>query len=332
MIPMALWGIETEAQELAHQMVHALPVTAVSVALWDSPNFSLRVKGFSTLRPVSTISPVGMRISLSAAKWHRYVFEERQAVTLHLGAPVGTGTEEAALGLVPGLRSVSLVPVALAGESLGVLSIGEMRSPERASLTREKLDRCEVHLEKFLAVSHRAWEVRRLVEQARAMSHLLQISSALLGATSFDDILALLTSGVSDWFEAPVKGLLFAEAPSGGMTITARRNLPEAVTEEEGARLLLALARATDGQFPVSVLNVADDPLDPLQGTSEAGEVWTRICLPLMEEDQIFGLACLYVGDGLLAVPRVLEVLRRIGEVVGVAMETVIALQRRERA
>ncbi len=33
MIPKGLWGVESEAQELAHQIVNHLPVTMASVAL-----------------------------------------------------------------------------------------------------------------------------------------------------------------------------------------------------------------------------------------------------------------------------------------------------------
>lgn len=328
-----LWDVESEAQELAHHITNNLSVTVASVALWDSPNFSLRVKGFSALRPLSTRLPVGTRIPLSSAKWHRFVFERREPVLLQQDSPTqAMPPEEAALSLVPNLRSISLIPIIFAGDSIGVLGLGEMRSPEREPLTKEKLEQCQAVLEGFLAASAHAWEIRRLLDQARGMSCLLQISQGMLEARSFREILIALEAGVYDWLKAPVRGMLLVDHPPHGLKITACWNFPDAVTEEDGDRLLLALARAEGyGQSPVSLMNVAEDPLDPLHATTEKGETWTRICLPLMEEERLFGLACLYVGDELRPTGWELEALRRMGEVVGVGMGTVMTLGRRER-
>ena len=331
MIPRGLWGVESEAQELARHIVNNLSVTMASVALWDSPNFSLRVTGFSALHPLSTPLSVGIRIPLSSSKWHRYVFERREPVLLQQDSLTQAMPEqEVALSLVPDLRSISLVPIMFAGEAIGVLSLGEMRSPEREPLTGEKVDRCCVLVEKFLAASAHAWEVRRLLEQARAMSYLLRISQGMLGARSFNDILISLASEVSDWLGITVRGVFLVDQPPQGMRIIARWNLPE-VVEEERDQLLLALARSESfGPSPVSVADVAEDPLDPLQAAIEEGETWTRICLPLMEEERLLGLACLYVGDELRPTGWMLDTLRRIGEIVGVGTKTVMTLLRKE--
>ena len=334
MISMGLWGVESEAQELAHQIASSLSVTMASVALSDSPNFSLRVKGFSALHSLPNPLSIGVRIPLSSAKWHRLVFERQEPVLLRQDSSAkAMPNEEAVLALVPDLRSISLVPIVFRGEPIGVLGLGEMRSPERAPLTEEKLHQCLLLLERFLAASAHAWEVRRLLEQSRAMSCLLQISQGMLEARSSKEILVSLASGVADWLGAPVRGVLLAEQPSEGMRIIARWNLPEELKEEDGEGLLLALARADSyAQSPVSVTNVAEDPLDPFQTSIEADETWTRICLPLMEEERLSGVACLYVGDELRPSAWELEALRRIGEVVGVGMGTVATLERRGRA
>jgi len=332
MIHKGLWGVESEAQELAHQVVSNLSVTAASVALWDSPNFSLRVKGFSAPRPLSTPPPVGVRIPLSTARWHRHVFERKESVLLHQDSLTqAMPKDEVALSLVSDLRSISLLPIVFGGEVIGVLGLGEMRAPEREPLTREKVDRCNALIEKFIAASAHAWEVRRLLEQARAMSCLLQISQGMLEARSFGEVLNAVISSLSDWLGAPVRGVLLVDQPPEGFKIVARWNLPETMTEEDGGRLLLALARACYEQCPVCLMNVAEDPLDPLQAEIGQNETWTRICLPLMEDERLFGIACLYVGDELRPTAWELDALRRIGEVVGVGMGTVTAIQRRDR-
>ena len=80
-----LWGIETEAQQLASLITRTLPVTVASVALWDEPSLTLTVKAVDTVRPVDGSLPVGVRVPISDATWHRIAFEQSEPVLLESG-------------------------------------------------------------------------------------------------------------------------------------------------------------------------------------------------------------------------------------------------------
>ncbi len=325
-----LWGIETAAQQLAQDMARALPVTIASVALWDQPSFSLTVKGVSAPRLLSMPLPVGSRVPLSSAPWHRVVFERSEPVLLEHGSqtPVTFPEGEAGLSLLPDLQSIYLVPIRVGEETFGVLGLGEMRSRAREPFTEDKRQRCRALLADFLAVSAHAWEAGRLRRQIRAMSSLIRMAKGILDVRSFQDVLAGCASEVADWLGTPVRGVLFRVERRRGVEIVGRWNFPEPVTEEDGAQLLLTLARGGGiGQWPIAVVRVADDPLDPLHAATQRGETWTRVSLPLMKADRLLGLACIYIEDELQPAEWELEAFRRRGEIAAVGMGLVATLQ-----
>ncbi|MGH2627237.1 MAG: GAF domain-containing protein, partial [Anaerolineales bacterium] len=202
-----LWGVETAAQQLAQEVMGAVPSTLASVALWDQPSFALTVKAVSTARPLSPPVTVGARVPLSQAPWHRWVFEHQEPVLLDQASPGRTmSREEADLALVPELRTIFLVPIRVAGEIVGILTLGEMRSPGREPFGADKQHQCLAALEQAIETSAQAWEAGRLRRQVRLMSTLVQIVRHMLQARSYEDILATLGAKVSDWLGAPVRG------------------------------------------------------------------------------------------------------------------------------
>jgi len=320
-----LWGVETAAQQLAQEMARSLPVTIASVALWDQPSFSLTVKGVSAPRPLPIPVPVGVRVPLSSAHWHRIVFERNEPVFLESDAETQVGfQEEARLSLALNLQSMYLLPIRVGGETIGVLGLGEMRSREREPFSEEKRTRCRAALDEFLVASAPAWEAGRLRRQIRAMSSLFRMVKEILRTRSFQDVLACCASEAADWLGTPVRGILVRARPQNGMEIVGRWLFPDSLTGDDGAQLLLALARAGgDAQWPVSVVNVANDPLDPLHAATQEGQTWTRVSLPLMKDDQLLGVVCLYVEDELHPSEWELEAFRRRGEIAAVGMAIV---------
>src|SRR5215467_8436827 len=186
-------GLETAAHQLTREVVRALPVTVASVALWDQPTYALTVKAVSSPRPLPWPLAVGARVPLADAPWHRAVFERQAPVHLDDSSPEQTmSPTEASLSLIPHLRSVYLAPIRFGDELVGVLALGEMRSPERAPLDEEKRRRCHEILDEFLASSASTWEAGRLRRQVRAMSLLVQTVKHMLEVRSYDDLVACL--------------------------------------------------------------------------------------------------------------------------------------------
>ena len=322
-------GLET-AQQLADGMVRALPVTVASVALWDQPSLTLTVRGISTCRAALSAAPVGARVPLSQAGSYRAVFEQHEPVFVEGSAHAVP--DELGQTLMPDLRSAYLVPIRFGRELIGVLALGEMRSPEREPFAEAKRQQCLALLESFVARSADAWEANRLRRQVRSMGALIRIIRQMLDARTPRDVLGGLASRVAEWLGIPVRGILLRRQPHG-MDATTRWGLSEALSEGEVAQLLLALGRA-EGQRSgrVSVVRVADDPLDPFHDQPRDGAPWTRLALPLLRGDQLLGMACLYVEDELHLADWELEALRWLGEISAVGLGAVTELEAQQDA
>jgi hypothetical protein len=331
----ALSSLETAAQQLASHAVRDLPVTVASVALWDQPSFTLRVRAVSASRALDRPLPVGAWVPLSRTHWHRQVFERREPVLVE--RPIGANGEfdaEAGFSLIGALQSVYLLPIRAGDETVGILSLGEMRSREREPFTDARRERCRELLDRFLAASTEMWEAARLRRQARAMASLLAAVPQLLEARSFEDVLACCASEVAGWLGIPVRGLLLRARPRGGMDIVARWRV-DPTRLNFVAPLLMALTRTPrSGHVAVSVTDVADDPLDPFNDTLGSGELLTRVALPLLQEGCLLGVMCLYVEDDLRMADWEVDAFRRRGEMAALGMRVVQLLetQSEERA
>ena len=318
-----LWGIETEAQQLASLVTRTLPVTVASVVLWDEPSLALTVKAVDTVRPVDRVLPVGARVSLADATWHRVAFEKSEPVLLETGDGHQVGFErEAEMVLIPDVRSMYLLPIRFAGETVGVLVLGETRATTRERFSSDKRQRCQAVLDEFIAATTHAWEARRLRRQVRAMSSMIRLVRGVSTARCFEDILASLTAEVADWVGIPVRGALLGTM-GREIRLLARWQLPEEILLDGGRQMFLAMTRSGAREAdPVTVTIAGDDPLDPLAAIEPAAKGWTRIGIPLMRDERLIGVACLYLEDEVRLADWELEALRRRGEIVALGAET----------
>jgi signal transduction histidine kinase len=328
-----LLGIETSAQQLAQRVAESLPVTIVSVALWDGPSPALTIKAIATARPLGVPLPLWSRVPLAVAPTHRAAFQQQVPVFLDLestGQPAVR--EEVARALVPDLRAMYLVPIRLGGEVVGILAVGEMRSAARDPMSVEKRDRCRAILEEFLASYAHAWEAGRLRQQVQAMASLLRMVRETFDARRSEDVLHICAAEVAGWLGVPVRALQFRVEPSGDFQIVARYRFPDPVTSADAAQVMLALVRSrTQPDWPVGVMSVADDPLDPMHSTVPDGGRWTRVTLPLMSAQRLLGMICLYVEDEIVLSDWELEAFRHRAEIASRALALVSALEDQAR-
>jgi signal transduction histidine kinase len=320
----ALPDVETVVQQLADEMVSALPVTVASVAIWEQPRYSLRVKAVSAARPLPVPPVVGARVPLASASLHRAAFD-RQAPVFIQPSSGPSEMSDGCLSLIPDLQSVYLVPIRAGGETVGVVGLGEMRAPNREPFGQDKRRRCQEIIAGFLTSSAHAWEAGRLRRQVRAMSSLVSVAGRIQDASTYQDVLVCIGGEISDWLGFAVRGMIFRVERSGAVEVVARWRLQDDLVEADALQLLASVARAggTRG-FPLSVVSVSEDPLDPFHVTG-IGTAWTRIVLPAMRRDRLLGLACLYVEEELWLADWELDALQRRAEMMSVGMDVVEA-------
>lgn len=321
--------IDIAIQGLARDMAASIPVTVVSVAMFDESGLTLTVKAVSTARSLPQPVVVGACLRLSRAPRHRAVIESQAPILFDCDSePQAFSSDEMRQALVPGLRSVYLVPIRFNGEVAGILVLGEMRSADREPFSESKRRRCDALVEEFAAASARAWEMDRLHQHVCVMSSLLRMVQGVIEARSYREVLGWLASDVSGWFGSPVRAVLLGRQPQGGMDIVARWNAPQDEVGTDGRRFLAALARSAEGYgSSISVVRVGDDPLDPLYDSTEMGETWSRICLAIMERDLLVGLACLYVEGDIRLSETEQDAFQRRAEILAVGMSRVAAFE-----
>ena len=305
-------------------ITRTLPVTVASVAMWDEPSFALTVKAVGTVRPVDRVLTVGARLTLADASWHRVAFEKSEPVLLEVGdGRPADFAREAELLLMPDVCSMYLLPIRFAGETVGVLVLGETRATARERFSSEKRQRCQAVLDEFVAATAHAWEARRLHRQVHAMSSMVRLVRGVSSARCFEDILAHLTAEVADWVGTPVRGALLGTM-GREIQLLARWQLPEEILLDDGRQMFLAMTRSgARGSGPVTVTIAGDDPLDPLAAIEPAAKEWTRIGIPLMRDERLIGVACLYLEGALRLAEWEFEALRRRGEIVALGIEAV---------
>jgi signal transduction histidine kinase len=318
-----LAGLETEAQHLASLVARSLPVTVASVALWDEPRLALTVKAVDTIRPVDRALPVGVRVPFLDAPWHRNAFERNELILLEEGGARALGLEQEAGPLIPFARSVYLVPIRFAGETVGMLILGEARAIEREHFSSEKRERCRAIVEEFVTATAHAWEARRLRRQVRAMSSLIRLVRGVATARSYDEVVVSLGSEVAEWLGIPVRAALLG-VTDRKVQILAQWRLPEDMLGDGGRQMFLAMTRSeARPSGPVTVTVAGDDPLDPMASVEPAAKRWTRVGVPLMRDERLIGVACLYLEEEIHLAEWELEALRRRGEIAALGVESV---------
>jgi signal transduction histidine kinase len=331
-------SVEPSAEWLTAEIVRTLPVTMASVALWDQPNFGLTVKAVSTVRPLPETPAVGDRIPLSSASWHRMAFERKEPVYLEHPSPDRAAPADPSVRYGGAdLRAMYLIPMLVDDETVGILTLGEMRSLEREPFTEGKRLHCLEVLGHFLQTFAPVWEAARLRRQAESLSFVVQAAWEMLHVTSYQELAACLGTRAADWVGVPVRAIVLRAVGGRDMEVSGRwppsdSDDSELGVPDDAALLLLAMTRTERvRQGPIAVARVADDPLDPLHSAARMGRSCTRLCLPLFRDGHLGGIAFLYVEADLYPSAAERSALRSLADLAGTWMGTVAVLDAQER-
>jgi signal transduction histidine kinase len=249
--------------------------------------------------------------------------EQNELILLEEGSAGALGVEqEAGLALIPFARSVYLVPIRFDGETVGMLILGEARTIARERFSSEKRERCRAIVDEFVTVTAHAWEARRLRRQVRSMSSLMRLVRGVGTARSYDDVLVSLGSEVADWLGIPVRAVLLG-VTDRKIEILSQWRLPEEILGDDGRQMFLAMTRSdARPSGPVTVTVAGDDPLDPMAAVEPTAKQWTRVGVPLMRDERLIGVACLYLEEEIRLADWELEALRRRGEIAAMGVES----------
>lgn len=135
--------IEQVLRSLAKDITATLEITISSVLLLDHARQNLIVWYSHPIRSLESDPRTGQRIKLSEASQYVQVVESREAAILRTDGPQQVVSETELSGAIAdGFKSVGLVPLEVAGELWGLISLGEMRCWRRSPITSEKMKVC----------------------------------------------------------------------------------------------------------------------------------------------------------------------------------------------
>lgn len=127
---------------LVQELTQTLEVTIVSVGTLDETHSSLVLCAASPIRYLGSMFPIGTHIPLQELPTYQHVLDTGEPILFQQRDPQRTvSPQELHLTLPVGIKSGALLPLRTNGYVSGVVTVGEMRSWERAPFTDTKLQR-----------------------------------------------------------------------------------------------------------------------------------------------------------------------------------------------
>ncbi len=125
---------------LTEDLTHILPTSFCRVSFLDPEKKVLETFSSYKRREEISLSPYNSQ-PLEALPWHRLALEAKKPMLINQDDPESTiSKEEATLSLAPDVKSALLLPLLDKEQTVGTISLGEMRSWERRPIRRKEID------------------------------------------------------------------------------------------------------------------------------------------------------------------------------------------------
>jgi len=125
---------------LSENLTQILPVSFCRISFLNPGKNNLELHSSYKRREDISFLPQGSQ-PLEALPWHRLTLEIKKPMLINQDDPESTiSREESTLFLTPNLKSALLLPLVHKDQSVGLVSLGEMRSWERRPFRKKEID------------------------------------------------------------------------------------------------------------------------------------------------------------------------------------------------
>jgi signal transduction histidine kinase len=147
----------------AELLIQNISTTMARITLLSSARTELITKTLKTIRPLNDIRSENVGISPELTPWHYMVMAENRLLLINQNDPesyMSYGETEALA--FTGMRSALIVPIAINGLTIGLITMGEMREWDRFSYDAAAISFCK-------AVAAKIGSGMKLIQLSRAL-------------------------------------------------------------------------------------------------------------------------------------------------------------------
>lgn len=323
-------NVDKITQILCEKISSSRNVSYCRVAILGSCGSTLEIKAARSTREQGECRcGTGEPIHLLRAPHHAQVLKTREPLVLrkngHLSEESSKGEWEWAL--TPDTESVLLLPLVSKDETMGVVTLGEMRSWERAPFSAKKISFYQALVNQAAVAIHNAMLYEKTERQVRELSAMHDMSLQFTSTLNYQEVLNVVAHRVVSLIGAQFASVLLPDEENRHLRIVASHNLtPDYINSINNERRIPVgggpIGRVFTSGKPYTVDNVFSDPdYLPWMPIAEIQEYSSLIALPLLAKGQSIGVICIYFADSCLLKPDEIDLLGTAANEAAIAIE-----------
>lgn len=293
-------------QILCERIASSKMVTYCRISLLDRSRKALVVKAASPTREITEWNRgIGHRIDLTTASHHAQVIESGKPTVLRKNGQMSVAGNEAEWewALTPDTRSALLMPLVSKDNTIGVVTLGEVRRWERTPFTAKKIEFYQTLMNQAAVAIENAKLYEKTEWHVRELSAMHNMSLAFTSTLDYQEVISVVAQRVGSLIGAQFASVLLPDENNRYLSIVASYNLSAEYvwTINKKRRIPVGtgpVGKAFASHKPVVTENVFSDPeygmwkhIASVQGYS------SQIALPLMAKGQSIGVICIYFSE-----------------------------------
>ncbi|MHB1056141.1 MAG: HD domain-containing phosphohydrolase [Thermoleophilia bacterium] len=293
-------------QILCERIAASKMVTYCRISLLDQTRTSLVVKAASLTRESSEWEGgVGHRIDLAEAGHHAHVMESGKPTILRKNGQLSVeGSEtEWEWALTADTRSALLLPLVSKEETIGIVTLGEVRRWDRTPFSAKKIEFYQTLMNQAAVAIENAKLYEKTEWQVSELSTMHNMSQEFTSTLDYQEVVSVVANRVGTLIGAQFASVLLPDNQNRYLNIMASYNLSAEYiwTVNKKRRIPVGVGpvgKAFSSRRSQAVNNVITDPDYGLWKHLAANQGYSSlIALPLIAKGQSIGVICMYFAE-----------------------------------
>ncbi len=295
--------VDTILQILCEKIAVSQKVSYCRISLLDKNTNQLVVRAASPTRNMAAWKHgVGESLNIETARYHADVLNSGKPTVLRKNGQlsVAGSEQEWEWALTPDTQSALLLPLVSKNESIGVVTLGEIRSWTRTPFSGKKIEFYQTLMNQAAVAIENAELYEKTERHVRELSAMHNISQAFTSTLDYQEVVSVVAQRVGNLIDAQFASVLLPDDDGRHLNIVASYNLSAEYVWTINRKRKIPIgfgpvgSAYTEGMTNV-INNVASDEsyahwkhVAAVQGYS------SLVALPLLAKGQSIGVICIY--------------------------------------